>query len=306
MNDNKEHGRLAREPDDSSNSNGEDLPDTDQGEGLHGRDARAPLHDPSSNPFLNWSGEIERRERNLPHWDQTGVWQFVTWRLADSLPQTKLNEWKLERQVWRARHPQPWDVATEEEYHALFTSRFDKWLDAGYGACVLRNPACAGVVAEAMHHFDGDRYRLGAFVVMPNHVHVLFRPADERDLKEILHRWKSYTAKIMNKQLRRAGILWQDEYWDQAIRSQDHWSERHAYIIDNPKMAGLKPGEYILRLFAQDEDRDPKEHGRPAREPADSRRNSHDGCPEEHGRPARVFFERSAWCEAVSLSFDVD
>lgn len=257
MDDKKEHGRPAREPANAKIANGKDMPDANGIEELHGRDAHAPLHDPSSNPFLNQSGEIERHERNLPHWDQSGVWQFVTWRLADSLPQSKLNEWKSERHAWRARHPEPWDAATEDEYHALFTSRIDKWLDAGYGTCVLRDPACAGIVAEAIHHFDGDRYRLGAFVVMPNHVHVLFRPAPERGLKEILHSWKSYTSKIINKQLRRNGILWQDEYWDQVMRSHDHWLGRRAYIENNPAMAGLKSGEYILGLFAPDEVGDP-------------------------------------------------
>ncbi len=165
-------------------------------EKTHGRDARAPLNDSlsedvsangefdafSSGPFLNPAGEIARHERNLPHWQQDGVWQFVTWRLADSLPQSKLAQWQAERNAWLARHPEPWDDVTKKAYRARRRARLNEWLDAGYGSCVLRRPDCAEVVAGALRYFHGNRYVLGAFVVMPNHVHVLFRPMTGYDL----------------------------------------------------------------------------------------------------------------------------
>ncbi len=74
---------------------------------------------------------------NLPHWRQEGVTYFVTFRLADALPQVKLQGWLRERDVWLASHPRPWDARTSTAYHKRFTARIEKWLDAGYGSCAL-------------------------------------------------------------------------------------------------------------------------------------------------------------------------
>ena len=119
--------------------------------------------------------DVDEHRRNLPHWQQGECWVFVTWRLGDSLPKAKLDQWKEERAIWLSRHPEPWDRKTEAEYHDRFSRQIDEWLDQGSGSCVLKEPANATIVAEALRHFDGERYAIAAFVVMPNHVHVLFR-----------------------------------------------------------------------------------------------------------------------------------
>jgi REP element-mobilizing transposase RayT len=204
----------------------------------HGQDARAP--------FLNPFEEIDRHWHNLPHWQQSETWQFVTWRLGDSLPGVKLQEWEDEKKVWRERHLEPWDLATEQEYHLRFSTQVDEWLDAGHGSCVLRDTRCANIVANALHHFAGERYELGAFAVMPNHVHVLFRPTEGNDIRDILHSWKSFTAKVINKALGNQGALWQGDYWDRMIRHEDHWIACLDYIEDNPVMAHLREGEFIV------------------------------------------------------------
>jgi len=240
----------------------------------HRRDAYAPLeddpenidgetgspnHDPSdaffaAAPFLNPAAETERHARNLPHWHQDAVWQFVTWRLADSLPQSKLARWRAERDAWLERHPEPRDDATKREYRERFTSQVESWLDAGHGSCVLRHPDCAKIVAGALRYFNGDRYALGAFVIMPNHVHVLFRPATNRSVQSIMHSWKSYTAKAINKILGRTGTLWQAESWDSMVRNQAQFEACLNYIRDNPKFAGLTAGEYVFERFIEIDD----------------------------------------------------
>ncbi|MBI2425373.1 MAG: transposase [Candidatus Hydrogenedentes bacterium] len=204
-------------------------------------------------PFFNPFEEIDHHRRNLPHWQQGETWQFVTWRLADSLPQTKLEEWRSEKEAWLKRHPRPWDDAVELDYHRTFSARVDEWLDAGHGACVLKQPACAEVVAGALRHFDGVRYSMGAFVVMPNHVHVLFRPGPDQDLADILHSWKSYSAKTINKAIGKTGTLWQEEYWDRMIRNEAHLAACLQYIEDNPRRADLSIGEFILENRLHDE-----------------------------------------------------
>lgn len=212
------------------------------GDKHHGRDVRAPFCEHFFDPFE----EIEQHLHNLPHWQQDKVWQFVTWRLDDALPKTKLDGWRAEKEAWLKHSPQPWDEQTARAYHERFSARLDAWLDSGHGSCLLRRPECARIVADALRHFSGTRYALDAFVVMPNHVHVLFRPLEGRTLEEILHSWKSFTAKEINKAASRRGTLWKEDYWDRMIRNAAHLNACRRYIIENPAKARLSAGEYIL------------------------------------------------------------
>ncbi len=178
----------------------------------------------------------------MPHWQQGEAWVFVTWRLGDSLPKAKLDRWKEERAIWLSHHPEPWDEKTEAEYHERFSSQIDEWLDQGSGSCVLKDPANAKMVADALRHFDGERYEIASFVVMPNHVHVLFRPLGKHTLPEILKSWKGFTAREINKRIGKTGALWQDEYWDRLIRNERHFFKVAEYIRENPVKAKLEGG----------------------------------------------------------------
>src|SRR5690606_32183410 len=129
-----------------------------------------------TSPFLDPYEGIEKHRHRLPHWQQGEAWQFVTWRLADSLPWEKLREWQLKKEAWILQNPEPRPPEAEKEYHRLFSDRMEKWLDRGHGSCALRDQRAAAIVERALRHFDKERYALGPFVIMPNHVHVLFRP----------------------------------------------------------------------------------------------------------------------------------
>ena len=108
--------------------------------------------------------------RKLPHWRQDGCAYFVTFRLGDSIPQHVLREWKAVREGWLRHHPPPWSEADMAEYHETFTAKMEAYLHAGYGACILRRQGMRAIVEEALRQFDGTRYNLGEFVIMPNHV----------------------------------------------------------------------------------------------------------------------------------------
>ncbi|MCF7818555.1 MAG: primosomal protein N' [Kiritimatiellales bacterium] len=173
---------------------------------------------------------------NLPHWRQEGTTYFVTFRLGDSLPQMKLNQWKAELAVWLREHPEPHDEATRREYYELFPARFQNWLDQGMGSCILAQPDVKQIVEDALRHFDGDRYTLREYVVMPNHVHLLLSPLGENLLSEILHSLKSFTANKINKQLEaKLEPVWQHESFDHIVRSPGQVERIRQYIRDNPK-----------------------------------------------------------------------
>lgn len=200
---------------------------------------------PSFSNFITNRAEVEASERRMPHWQLDEGLYFVTWRLADSLPQSLLRQWAEEKRLWLQKHPRPWDYETREEYRREFPKRMDDWLDAGYGACVLRNPDCADILEGVMRKFEGDRYDIASFVIMPNHVHALFQLRGTTKLKPLLKAWKGASAREINKLLDQRGALWMEESRDTSIRNPDHLVRCYAYIRDNPEKAGLRAREFL-------------------------------------------------------------
>jgi len=190
--------------------------------------------------------EFEVRTRKLPHWRQEGVTCFVTFRLGDSLPQAKQRILRADRLRWLREHPAPVSAIQRRQFAALLSARIEEYLAAGYGACWLKRAEVANVVERSLLHFDGERYFLGPYVIMPNHVHLLVTPGAAVDLSGILHTWKSFTSHRINRLLRRRGRLWQAESYDHLIRSEEELRSYIAYIEDNPKAAGLHCTEYRL------------------------------------------------------------
>jgi putative transposase len=159
----------------------------------------------------------------LPHFDKPGTIQMVTSRLADAMPTER-------RQEWEAL------LAIEDQRECR--TRIEEYLDRGHGACYLRDPIIARLVEDNFLHADGQRYRLLAWIVMPNHVHVLFELWNV-PLALILKSWKSYTARMANRMLNRSGKFWQREYWDRYIRDESHFNRARHYIEWNPVKANL-------------------------------------------------------------------
>jgi hypothetical protein len=199
--------------------------------------------------FLDPNKTIDKHRVNLPHWQQGEAWLFVTWRLGDSLPEEVVRKLNEHRKQWEAAHPKPWSDEERKVHNRLFTLAFKSLLDDAHGSCVLGNPAMSRVVENALLHFQGERYVLECFVVMPNHVHVLFRPLGDNKLSDILGSWKRFTAREINKVLGREGALWQREYWDRLVRSERHFQWARDYIDRNPEK--LPPGTFLLWKYGE-------------------------------------------------------
>ncbi len=151
-----------------------------------------------------------------------------------------------ERATWLRLHPQPWSAESEQEYHQRFTGAVERWLDAGHGACALRRKDCGQVIASALQHFDRERYAQIAWIIMPNHVHLLFVQRTEWPLETLLHSWKRFTARQINQLLGRTGSLWQRDYFDRLVRDEKHFANCVRYIRRNPEKARLRDGEFTL------------------------------------------------------------
>ncbi len=122
----------------------------------------------------------------------------------------------------------------------MWDQRINEWLDAGHGSCILARAPVAQIVESALRHFDGERYLLGEFVVMPNHVHALVAELQGWALSGILHSWKLYTAHRINDKIGRKGQLWQDESFDHIVRDDRAWMKFSRYIAANGEK--LQPG----------------------------------------------------------------
>jgi REP element-mobilizing transposase RayT len=196
--------------------------------------------------FFNPLADLRFTRHHLPHWQQTSGTYFVTLRLADSLPATLLNQWRTERDLWHRQHPEPHSPEVQRDYQNRFPLRMETWLDAGHGACALRDPAARKAVIEALRHFEGERYVLLSWVIMPNHLHLCFTPAAEWSLERILFTWKRRTTATLNPLQGHTGAIWQRDYFDRLIRDRAHFGRVVRYIRQNPTKAHLPPTDFTL------------------------------------------------------------
>ena len=115
----------------------------------------------------------------------------------------------------------------------------DKYEDAGYGQCYLRDDRAAQIVKDALFYYDQEKYEVVSWCIMPNHVHVLITLLKAVSLSEILHSWRSFSSNEINKLFDRQGRLWMPEYFDRYIRDEEHFNNVVNYIHNNPVKAGL-------------------------------------------------------------------
>jgi REP element-mobilizing transposase RayT len=171
----------------------------------------------------------------LPHWRVDDAVYFITFRLRDSIPRTIAKRLFEERK----RMLQACTTTSERaQLDAAFAIKFDLELDRAHGRCLLRTHA--QVAANAIRHFDGERYQLHAWCVMPNHVHVLLHVSRGDDVPTIVHSWKSFIAHQIGR-----GVIWQREYFDRIVRSPAELNQTREYIHANPIKAGLKAWPWV-------------------------------------------------------------
>jgi putative transposase len=206
--------------------------------------------------FFDRDADFAITWRRLPHWSQPGTLTFITFRTRDSMPRPVVNAWVRERNRildqhgidpggdWRASlNDLP--KAAQMELRFLLTVRWDSHLDCSHGACVLRDSKLAKIVGDSLRMFDGDRYELTDFVVMPNHVHVLAAFESEEAMLSQVAGWKRFTATQINKALARRGHFWQEDQFDHLVRNGNQFESLRKYIADNGPKLGLPPDQHL-------------------------------------------------------------
>ena len=187
--------------------------------------------------FLGW-----HQRGYLPHCDYPWLTQFVTFRLADSMPATRRTEWDHFLKIEDVRDRR---------------TKLEEYLDRGVGECRLRNLGIARLAEETLLHFHNDRYELLAWCVMPNHIHALVH-VWQTPLGQMIQSWKRFiatnaeaaqterrspTRRVSNEPIntpaRRAVLQWEREYWDTFMRDEEQEKKAVRYIENNPVKANL-------------------------------------------------------------------
>ena len=187
--------------------------------------------------------------RNLPHFQTPGATLFVTIRLAGSLPQSVLDELhaeaeRVEKELAGISDPAERARQTYIEERKHF-GRWDRALDtASSGPYWLRQPEIAQLVSDSLHFLDGRHYKLDAYSIMSNHVHIVFEPRLQDDgsycpLAKTMHSLKLFTARRANALIGREGQFWHHERYDHEVRDEGEWRRIVTYVLNNPVKAGL-------------------------------------------------------------------
>jgi putative transposase len=203
--------------------------------------------------------EVDIYEHCRPHWSQSGTVVFITFRTHDSIPRKVLEQWEHQKQQWlrqRGLDGAHWSrilpTLTDQDQR-IFQKQFGRtretFLDDCHGDCLLRRPELSQIVANSLLHFDGVRYRMGDFVVMPNHVHLLAVFESAERMRDQIDSWLHFTATSINNKLNRKGKFWQQEPFDHLVRSPAQYDYLRDYIANNPLKANLSPGEYHYHRY---------------------------------------------------------
>jgi REP element-mobilizing transposase RayT len=174
----------------------------------------------------------------LPHWDFANSLQGITFRLADSVPVSVIKAWKKELE----------SIEDDELRISELNRKIAKYEDAGHGKLLLGIPECAEIVQAKLIQNHLVSYKLLEWCVMPNHVHVMIRLLPDHSLSDIVHKWKGGSSYEINRFLERSGTLWAIDYFDRAIRDEEHYYSGRRYIRRNPLKAGLceEPEDWIF------------------------------------------------------------
>jgi type I restriction enzyme R subunit len=208
--------------------------------------------------FFDPKGEWLIYEHCRPHWSQAGAVVFITFRTRDSIRRDVIERWDRLKHEWLRQRS--WDTGAHwsaivptlsDKDRADFQKTFNRcreaFLDSCHGRCLLKRPELAKIVADSLLHFDGQQYRMGDFIVMPNHVHLLAVFSTAEAMKEQCDSWLHYTAFRINQAINGKGKFWQQEPFDHLVRSPAQYAYLRQYIADNPHKGGLKPGEFYYR-----------------------------------------------------------
>lgn len=181
--------------------------------------------------------EVHYHKRNLPHIYISERTYFITFRLKDSLPYQKILELKSRPEF----NYTPQNKTEMYEKDKKFFAKYDGLLNEGnFGKCYLRENKVAEIVISTIQFLNKKDYNLIAYCIMPNHVHLVFALREQsKSVDKIMQSIKRYSAREINRLMKRSGSLWQAESYDHVVRNEDELYRIIKYVLTNPVKACL-------------------------------------------------------------------
>ncbi len=214
--------------------------------------------EPSTTELFDPKADFDQWDRTRPHRHQPAAICFLTMRLNDSIPAFVIQLWHRERieflqmngvsveRDWKDGYTQL-PPSKQKQFDRRFSRQREALLDECRGKCELGDPVAANEVAHSLAKFHADRYWLGDWVILPNHVHCLIAFRTNEIAKTQPGGWMRYSARKINALMGRTGVLWFPEPFDHLVRSEEQLLYLRKYIEENPKKAGLGKGQFLYR-----------------------------------------------------------
>ena len=203
------------------------------------KDKRNRVETQSSCKYYNKEEAKQITLGHLPHISERQKLYAVTFRLHDSMPQEIVKAYidRYESEFGK-------DELFKSKREAMLYKKMMEYMDAGHGECLLKNKDVRHIVEDAFNYINNRMVIIHAYVIMPNHVHMVFETLNDISIQRVMHSLKRYTALEINRLLKRKGCVWQREYYDRLIRNNAHYFNAINYIHNNPRYCNAS--EYVL------------------------------------------------------------
>jgi putative transposase len=209
--------------------------------------------------MFNPEDDLLVKDRLRPRWSAEGAVAFLTFRTTDAISDQVIRGWERDKESWLAQRGHTgahWSTlvpALPPHEQKLFLRVFNRcredYLDSGQGQCWLNDPKVAGIVHDVLLESDGTSYRVGDFVIMPNHVHLLAAFPSQSEIRPQFESWCAVSNQRVRQCNEAVGELWHPEPFFHLLRSVEQYEWLSQFIADHPRKVGLKPGEFLFRSY---------------------------------------------------------
>ncbi|MBC2602454.1 REP-associated tyrosine transposase [Puniceicoccus vermicola] len=187
---------------------------------------------------------------SLPHWVVDCGCYAVTLRCQGSLPISTKERLREISDTLRQIDPASDEAKASHRRHFAI---LEQALDRAEGFCPFTDRDGARAMMEFLDLYDSEGLSFDHWIIMPNHLHLVTAPlrcSSINDFRTAWSRFKSRSARAVNRAIGREGQFWQSSWYDRWIRGPEEHQKWLTYLMENPVKAGLcrRAEDYPYRM----------------------------------------------------------